>query len=509
MKKKNIYLLIAVLLIGISSCKKDLNLTNPDQPTTTVFWKNAGDAQKGVNAIYSTMHRGGLSRWYFFLTMVRADEGYSASPDNNIQNNFDRFLVTDYNYGNITGIWTDNYIGIQRCNQVLQYVATISMDETLKQRYLAEAKFFRGLFYYNLATLWGNVPLQLSISTPTDLPPTSTREQVWAQVTKDLTEAATALPLNYTDPTDLGRATKGSANALLAKAYMQQRKFTEALQPLNAVIQSNVYSLVNNYQDNFTAVTENNAESVFEVQYALNPSDNHDDDTDPRTDNLNYGTSIPPFFAPSPIGFSDGQARRWVTREMATENTASGIRDPRLAVTFLYDSTDVRGPNFSLVYGQTFTSRYGTGNSNVYFRKFLNDATGTGDSFHSPNNYRMIRYADVLLMYAECLNETGNTAGAYQYVDLVRQRAGLQRLSVAKPGLSKAAFLTQLKHERITELSGEGHRWDDLFRWGDLSPALATRDAGFANFVVGKHELLPIPQQDLDINPNLKQNPGY
>jgi hypothetical protein len=112
-------------------------------------------------------------------------------------------------------------------------------------------------------------------------------------------------------------------------------------------------------------------------------------------------------------------------------------------------------------------------------------------------------------MYAEALNETGNTARAYQYVDRVRQRAGLAPLSVVKPNLGKEAFLQQLKHERLLELSGEGHRWNDLARWGDLGPQLAPRDPGFSNFVNGKHEFLPIPQQEKDINPNLQQNNNW
>jgi hypothetical protein len=132
-----------------------------------------------------------------------------------------------------------------------------------------------------------------------------------------------------------------------------------------------------------------------------------------------------------------------------------------------------------------------------------------GEVFHSGNNYRFIRYADVLLLYAEALNALGQTSQAYPFVDKVRQRAGLRTLSAAMPGLSQDQFLNQLKHERITELSGEGHRWEDLTRWGELSPALASRDKAFANFKTNKNELLPIPQFEIDNNPNLKQNPNY
>jgi tetratricopeptide (TPR) repeat protein len=462
--------------------------------------------------MYSTFHRAGICRWFFFATMIRADEGWSTSPDANLQNNFDRFINNDYNYGNYTALWSDLYFGVSRANQVLENVPAIDMDATLKTSLLGEAHFMRALFYFHLASLWGNVPLQLKTSTPQDVLTTSPREQVWAQVQADLAAAITQLPASYTG-NDVGRATKGAANALLAKAYMQQRNFQAALQPLQAVIQSGLYSLVTNYQNNFLPTTEFNSESVFEYGNALNPNDNHDDDTQVEgQDNLNYGSSLPPFFAPRPIGFTDGQARRWLVDEFNKERTAANTQDPRLGTSLLFDYSDPRGPEFTLVYGQTFRQRYGTTpNTDVWFRKMLNDLNGTatGDSFHSPNNYRFIRYADVLLMYAECLNETNGTAQAYQYVDQVRARAGLRTLSAAMPGMNRAQFLEQLKHERITELTGEGHRFNDLARWGDLGPNLVTRDPGFSNFVKGKHELLPIPQQDIDIDPNLRQNPGY
>ena len=249
---------------------------------------------------------------------------------------------------------------------------------------------------------------------------------------------------------------------------------------------------------------------VFEWQFELNPSENHDDDTDiGRPDNLNYGTSLAQFFGPSGIGWSDGEAQRWVVNEFLAEPTAAGERDPRLAVSFLFDYTDEAGPDATNIYGQTFTQRYGTDNKRVWFRKFQNDHWKDFEGYNSPNNWRYIRYSDVLLMYAEALNAEGSTAAAYEHVDRVRQRAGLQKLSATKPGLSEAQFLEQLKHERLLELSGEGHRWNDLARWGDLGPQLASRDNAFSNFVVVKHERLPIPQQEIDINPSLEQNPDW
>lgn len=518
MKQRIIITVLAAM--AFTSCKKDLTITDPSNVTATAFWKTASDAQQGVNAIYSTYHREGLSRWLYFATMVRADEGYSASPNSDIVNTFDAFNITSYTDYLHTSMYQDDYVGINRCNQVLDNVPNINMDATLKAQLLGEAKFMRGFFYFNLATLYGNVAIMLHTPVPTDFPPTSTQDSVFARAEQDFTDAAAVLPTSY-DVNNLGRATKGAAFAMLGKAYMQQHKYAQAQAALQYLVTgagSSIYSLVADYHTNFIQTSENNAESVFEWQNAVNPNDTHDDDAQIGTsDNLNYGTSIPPFFAPAPIGFTDGQARRWVVYEFLKENTTTGARDPRLAATFLYDSTDVRGPNFTLAFGQTWTSLGlatdptipHNNTKEVCFRKQLDDAIGNGEVFHSGNNYRYVRYADVLLLYAEALNAQGQTTAAYQYVDKVRARAGLARLTVAFPGLTQTTFLAQLKHERITELSGEGHRFEDLQRWGDLGPALASRDAGFANFKIGKDELLPIPHYDLDVNPNLKQNPGY
>jgi starch-binding outer membrane protein, SusD/RagB family len=509
--KKFILTILAISFIAIS-CEDDLDIGNPNQLTTESFWKTSTDAVEGVNAVYSTLHRGGISRWMPFYYIIRSDEGKSTSPATEIVNNMDQFLVTDYNFWGAYDVWRDNYVGIFRANQVIAYVPEIEMDETLKQRVIGEAKFLRGMFYYHLVTLWGNVPMLLEPSNTTTKPTTSTQEQVWAQIEKDLTEAVAALPSSYPNAADLGRATKGAAQAMLAKAYMQQHKYTEALTPLDWLVEGegkSIYNLLPNYRDNFLVNTENNQESVFEWQFQLNPGENHDDDTDPRADNLNYGNSLAQFFGPSGVGWSDGEANRWVVDEFMVEKTAGGQRDPRLEASFLFDYTNEAGPDATMIYGQTFTQRYGTDNKRVWFRKFQNDDWKDFEGYNSPNNWRYIRYSDVLLMYAEALNETGNTATAYQYVDRVRQRAGLAKLSDVKPDLSQEAFLEQLKHERLLELAGEGHRWNDLARWGDLGPELAVRDPAFGSFEVGKDELLPIPQQEIDINPTLEQNPNW
>lgn len=510
MKKQIICLAVLAGLI-FSGCEKKLDIPNPNAATIENFWLNSNDAVLGVNAVYSVLHRGAITRYMPMFFMARSDEGHSTSPFFALQTALDKFLITDYNWFFTADVYQDNYQGINRANQVIANVPKITMDDALKQRVIAEAKFLRGLYYFHLAILYGNVPMVLEPSRAGLLPSQATQTQVFAQVVKDLNEAVAVLPTTYPSA-ELGRATKGAAYALLAKVYMQQKMWNEALTPLQWLAEGdgrNVYSLVPNYRDNFIVTRENNSESVFEWQFETNTTETHDDDL--QDPNQNYGSSLAQFIAPKPVGFQDVEGRRWVINEFHQEKTAAGARDPRLEASFLYDSTDVRGPAFTLLYGQVWNNVGGLNKQGVFFRKFLNDHWKNDEGFRSKNNWRYIRYADVLLMYAEVLNEAGRTADAYQYVDRVRTRAGLANLP--RTFNNKDSFREQIKHERVTELSGEGWRWHDLVRWGELStdaPAkLVARDPSFATYKAPRDLFLPIPQRDIDINPDLKQNPGF
>lgn len=510
---KKYIIILAASFIAISGCKRDFDAVNPNAPTIASYWKTSVDASKGINAVYSTFYRtpGLYSRWMFYHGILKSDEGFGSGGDGGL-NNLMRFNQTNYNDDLTALTWSTFYVGIFRANQVIANVPNIAMDETLKKRIIAEAKFLRALFYFNLTLYYGRPPLMLSPSQPKDVPANATTAQAYAQVAKDLSEAVVDLPVNYPS-TDVGRATKGAAYALLGKTYLQQKLYQQALDAFAYLVTgagNATYSLTADYRDNFILAKENNSESIFEIQFNENQSESTDDDVDESRIN-NTGSSIAQFFAPPGIGYSDGGARRWVIDEFLQEKTINGAQDPRLAASFIFNNANPAGPTATIVYGQTFQSRYGNGPdaNGVWFRKLLNDNWKNEEGFRSPNNYRLIRYADVLLMYAECLNGLGRTSEAYPYVDRVRQRAGLAALTGVKPGLNQTQFLTQLKHERLTELAGEGWRWADLSRWGDLGPGLASRDADFSGFVVGKHELYPIPQHDIDLNSNLTQNPKY
>ncbi len=510
MKKYIIFGLASVL--SLVACNRDFEEANPNAVTTKLFWQTSSDAIKGVNAVYSTfkLSKFTYSRFLFYHGMLKSDEGFGSGGDIGL-NNAMRFNEPNFNAESSAGTWQILYVGVFRANQVIANVPKIDMDATLKARIIGEAKFLRALFYYNLTLYYGRPPLMLEPSRPNAVPPNATTAEAYAQVAKDLIDATEALPAVYSNSADLGRATKGAAYALLGKTYLQERKYGPAAAAFEWLITgagSSLYSLMPNYRDNFIISAENNRESVFEVQFNENLAESTDDDTDEGRQS-NTGTSISQFYAPTGIGYADGGARRWLVDEFLLENTATNQRDPRLAVSLLFDETNPAGPNATQVYGRSWASRYGGGDKRVWFRKLLNDHWKNQEGFRSPNNYRLIRYADVLLMYAECLNGLDRTPEAYPFVDRVRARAGLRTLTVAKPGLLKAPFLEQLKHERITELTGEGWRWADLLRWGDLSPSLSTKDADFTGFVVGKNEYYPIPQADIDLNPNLTQNKNY
>jgi hypothetical protein len=354
--------------------------------------------------------------------------------------------------------------------------------------------------------LWENFPIVTTIQTPTDLPAQSSLAQVWAQVEKDLTEASADLPEQWTG-NEIGRATKGAAQALLGKALMQQHKWADAKTAFDYLVTGagkNYYDLVD-YKDNFRAENENNKESVFEIQFSdVNKSAEGDGPS------ANVGSNRAQFFAPRSIGWSDGQARFWLVNEFKKEKTTDNKIDPRLRYTLFY-------PGLEADFGdKTYGRSWEWGADEAWFKKYSRDYMRSNEDYFNQVNNRVIRFADVLLMYAEALNELGQTADAYQYVNRVRTRVNMAGLATAYPaiGNNKDLFRERLKVERSLELCGESVRWADLKRWGDLDnkasvDKVALRDPDFKNFVVGKHIRLPLPQVEVDNNTNLSQNPNY
>lgn len=308
--------LFIFFLVFFGSCKKDLlNIENPNTPTTDVFWKTEDDAQRGVNSIYAMFYKPALwSRWIYFRLDLTSDEGFSKSPWVELAD-WTRFQYVNYNFGEGNAFtWKDTYKAVFRCNQVLDNVPNIEFaNQEDKDKILGQAKFLRALHYYYAALLWENVPLVLKSSQPDDLPLQSNLTEVWAQIEKDLKEALEVLPVEWNDA-NLGRPTKGSVNAYLARMYMQQHKWAEAKIALDYFFTgegAGRYSLVSNYQDNFTHTNENNSESVFEIQF----SDVNKTPEDADGPSQIMSSQRAQFFAPRSIGWSDGQARYWIVDE--------------------------------------------------------------------------------------------------------------------------------------------------------------------------------------------------
>ncbi len=535
---KYIYGLMIGAAMALSGCSSDLlDIQNPNEATTGTFWKTAEQAEAGINACYSSLYKEGTwMRWLSFRYDLTSDEGWSTSPWLEL-GDWTRFGYNNYNFyeGNIVH-WECFYRGIFRCNQVLGKVPEIEMDETQKNKILAQAQFMRALWYFQINLLWEKGVLLTETVGPDYVPEEASEAQIWEQIEKDLKAAQQYLPEKW-DAADVGRPTLGAAKALLGKAYMQQKKYSEAKAEFKWLIDkesTGLYGLIDNWVDNFTDREENNKEGIFEIQFSdLNKGGTGNDAS------MAFGFQRTQFYAPggnAGVGWGDGKARRWLVDEYLKEKRADGKNDLRLYNSILYKGFGDDFPDQSKKYykqadASQWFDEWGQGKDDCYIRKYSTSYYRDREDYFAPNNYRIMRYADILLNYAECIVMTGGTASeAARYVDKVRERAGMKKLSESEyiqknyPDClsSKEGFMNRLEIERTLELCFEGWRWADLKRWGVLEDKTKIdmiakyRDADFANFVIGKHNRLPLPTKEVDISketptstPKLPQNPGY
>jgi hypothetical protein len=461
--------------------------------------------------------------WFRFD--LTSDEGFSQSPWAELKE-WTQFRYNNYNFweGNA---WTyrDCYEAIFRANQVLANVPGISFaDENNKSRILGQAYYLRGLYYYHLALLWGGPNKSLAIvlepSTPGMQPEGHTEQEVFEQAIADFSQAQSLLPPSW-QGADRGRATKGAALAFRAKCYMQLKMWTEARADLQWLVEGEgkgLYNLRANYFDNFSKDSENNEESVFEIQYSdVNQAPAGDDDfsVDP-----NLGLNRGQFFAPPGIGWTDGELRPWLVEEFKKERNLANGYDIRLRYTAFYSDMHKDFPGNTRVYNQVSSDELWAKDNwrgRVFFRKYSAEYYRDYDDYYNPTNVRLARFADVLLLYAECIAQSNGTLSeAVALVDRVRARVNMPGLAVNYPSAttSKEAFLKRLQTERVLELATEGHRWADLKRNGMLDNEagineLKQHDPDFNNFIIGRHNRLPIPSNEANNNPNITQNPMY
>lgn len=524
MKKIYSIIILSVLLFA-TSCKEDLlDITNPNTFTSSEFWKTEDDIDKGVVAVYNMFYKQGTWTRNIYTQMNgMADDGISFAGWTELQE-WSHFIYTDYNFSEVnTKIWGEHYKAIFRANQVLDNIGNVQYtDSTKKNDIIGQVKFLRAFYYFYLEVLYEDIPLVLKTSSAADRPAQKTSTEIWAQIESDLQDAVKYLP-ETRQPFDYGRPTKGSAYGLLGKAYMQQHKWTDAKTCFEWLVDGKgkqYYDLVADYEDNFKNTTENNKESVYEIQFSEINNTGFDVDFDA---NSNLGTQIAMNESPKGLGWNNIQANRWIVDYFKREKTIDGKNDIRLFYSLWYDQAghDFTQRSDTLIYGRKWT-KDPTWGKQVFIKKYTSKLTGTKTEFYwNDINFRIIRYADILLLYAEDLNELQSTppAKAIECLNRVRQRVNLPVIqnSLYYNGTlitsNQDAFRDHLKIERALELNLECVRWIDLKRWNidnqSIINELKTRDADFNNYVVGKSYRLPIPQVDVDNNPNLKQNSPY
>ena len=485
-----ILLLLAGVVVGLTSCNK-LSEDPKSVIVSSQFYQTTSDATSAVNAVYSTLNSDPAGDFPLYgrqlnLLVENASDNQLYSPSNT--NPDVRALGTEtYISSNsrIQKVWQQLYYGINRANIAIDNVPTIQMDTTLRARLVRESKFIRALLYFDLVRLYGDVPLVLHNPNSTDIDnlliARTPSAQVYSQIIADL-EDATNLPKSYSS-TDLGRATSGAAHTLLAKVYLTQQDWPDALTQLNLVINGGYgYALFPNYYDAFQKATKNGVEHIFSVQFETN---------------LGEANSTQ-YLSESFTSFNTGTFPIDIPVDTSLYNLFSA-KDTRRSVTF-YNTVYNAATGQNVVFNNAYTP---------YFNKFVDYSLSPLSSQSlSGVNYPVLRYADVLLMKAEAINEIngGPTSDAYNAINQVRTRAQIANLT---SGLNQAAFRDSVFLERRKEFIQEGHRWFDLVRQGGTVLVDALHKISAKSAATSKNTLFPIPLVEIQQNAKLKQNPGY
>lgn len=491
-------LLIAGLLLA--GCSKYLEKAPLDSVNSENFWQTESDAISAINGAYQPLQWPklyNLRMWSSDIwagnSVVGAGGGTDGIETQDIAN-----FVTSTDNAAALDIWRGPAPGILRANLVIENVPAMAIGESIKNRVLGEAYFLRAHYYFILVQLFGDVPLITKAQTPQDdLRPARTNQaEVYNQIISDLENAVSLLPgRNEYAAADLGRASKGSALGLLAKVQLTLGRYEETIKHCETLLTMG-YGLHENYGDNFNPLTKNGIESLFEVQFAGKTNFGF-------WDNENQASWVSTFTGPRNADFvAGGYGWNQPTQEFVEAYEEGDLRKDQ---TILYEG----GPDFD---GKAYLSSYSSTGYNL--RKFLVPKSISPDYDTNPANWVILRFADVLLMYAEALNESGRTAEAQAPassiqdggpLNRVRLRAGLEPVQ----GLNQNALRNKILQERRMELAFEGHRWFDLIRVNSGQYGLEfLHSIGKVN-AGEKHLRLPIPQKERDANPNLSQNLGY
>ncbi len=491
MKKYLNYIALSGILL-MSSCTKFLETNPQGVPTQEAYPTTASDALLSTNAAYTTLRSWHYNSGGFPILDIMSDDAHKGSNPNDGLNTvgpYNNFSIIPTQDG-LDRWWSALYQGIKRANVVIEKVPEINMDAALQQRYIAEARFLRGLYYFDLVRAWGGVPIVTSTTPPLEVP-RSTEAAVYDFLEADLLFAAQNLPAKGSyGANNIGRASNGAAKSLLAKVYLFKKDFINAEKYAVEVIQSGEYNLELNFIDANGKNGQHGVESVLEVGAMENES---------ALGNQYANTQ----------GVRGTPNRGWgFNRPSLNLRYSFETNDPRLEATII-DLGDVLDGITILGDGTTPDETYDE-NGNLIEVECYNEKVwipGTSTDTQFGHNRRLIRFADVLLMAAEALNENGKTGEALIHLNRVRERARGGNLEIL-PDIAEtdqAALRDIILNERRHELALEGHRFWDLVRTGKAAQVLSP-----SGFISGKHELLPIPQNEIDISQgSLAQNPNW
>jgi len=492
------YIFIAFATAILPACSDFLEKVPQDSINTSNFFKTEADAIAAVNGAYQPLQWPKLYNMRMWTTDIMAGNsivGAGGGTDGVETQDQANFVTSTDNQG-VLDMWRGPWPGILRCNIVLEKVPDMTISDAVKNRVLGEAYFLRAHYYFILVQFFGDVPLVLKPVEPGDdlRPARNPKTEVYKQIETDLATAANLLPEREQYSGDnIGRASKGSAIGMLAKVELTLGNYQRVVNLCDSV-KSLGYALNANYADNFNPATENSVESLFEVQYVGGAGKDF-------WSNENQSSWLSAFTGPRGSNMVAGGFGWNQPTEEFVNAYESG--DLRKNVTVFYQGC----PTFD---GKTYQKSYSTTGYNL--RKFLVQLSVSATYDNSPLNFPVLRYADVLLMKAEALNELGQTVQAQLLatdpnatLNKVRVRAGL--LSVT--GLNQADLREKILHERRMELAFEGQRWFDLIRVNDGKYGIDfLHSIGKLN-MRSKYLLFPVPQKERDANPNLSQNTDY
>ena len=479
---KKIYF-TTLLIFLFTSCESFLDEEIKGTYTSNTIFNTKGDADYALTGVYNSLSFTSSANMIWVFGDVASDDAVKGGGSGD---QTDIGYINDFNVKSDNGVlisyWQFAYEGISRANNVIHAKFGADIDDDSKASYIAQAKVIRAYYYFNLVNIWGKVPLRLEPNTTANKDkPLSEVADIYAAIEKDLSDAASALPAVYSDASQKGKMTKGAALGLLAKAQLYQQKWSGCLTTIAELNQLNLYDLVDDYSTLFKLGSQNTKEAVFAINHL-------------STQNPGVGNSLNQWFAPSPENgyYFDAPTQSFVS--VFDENTTLGAVDPRLDVSigrggYDWSNGEAFDPSWSPATG------YLVKKHNQPLSEVPAGVKGDGGLA-----YLYLRYADILLMQAECLANDNKVSDVATPLNRVRNRAKLRSLTATELA-SKNQALEAIYLERRRELGFEFHRFFDLMRWGKT----AAQQALGANFIWSEPRYyFPIPQSETSANAGIK-----